>query len=109
MSFFVHTRATLFYKDNEQNTVSHTKNLSVIFKILQLIKFAFFLDRRVHTMPVDAILAKKAAALPLQWDWRNIEGLNFVSPVRNQGESHFLSVFEFFFPNFHLSAHIKRY
>lgn len=44
-------------------------------------------------MPVNADLAKKATALPKQWDWRNVEGVNFVSPVRNQGESQFLYLF----------------
>lgn len=61
-------------------------------------------------MAVNGDLAKEAAGLPQQWDWRNIEGVNFVSSVRNQGENHFL-IYWFsylFFPNFNLGAHIKR-
>ncbi|MEQ2296544.1 hypothetical protein AMECASPLE_025809, partial [Ameca splendens] len=39
---------------------------------------------RVRPAPVDAGLAKMAAALPEHWDWRNVDGVSFVSPVRNQ-------------------------
>ncbi|XP_038123906.1 dipeptidyl peptidase 1 [Cyprinodon tularosa] len=39
---------------------------------------------RVRPAPVEAGLAKMAAALPEHWDWRNINGVSFVSPVRNQ-------------------------
>ncbi|CAK6967295.1 hypothetical protein INR49_018632 [Scomber scombrus] len=42
------------------------------------------IPRRVRPMPVKAEVAKMAAALPERWDWRNMDGVNFVSPVRNQ-------------------------
>ncbi|XP_072248700.1 dipeptidyl peptidase 1 [Leuresthes tenuis] len=39
---------------------------------------------RVRPTPVKADLAKMAAGLPERWDWRNVDGVSFVSPVRNQ-------------------------
>lgn len=47
---------------------------------------------RVSTMMVGARAAPstffsriRSAATPETWDWRSVEGVNFVSPVRNQG------------------------
>lgn len=39
---------------------------------------------RARPAPVKADVAKMASALPEQWDWRKVDGVNFVSPVRNQ-------------------------
>ena len=36
--------------------------------------------------PVTAEVEKAANDLPTSFDWRNVDGVNFVSPVRNQGE-----------------------
>uniref|UniRef100_A0A1A8HUX3 Dipeptidyl peptidase 1 n=1 Tax=Nothobranchius kuhntae TaxID=321403 RepID=A0A1A8HUX3_NOTKU len=40
--------------------------------------------REAGPKPVMANLVKMAAALPEHWDWRKVDGVNFVSPVRNQ-------------------------
>lgn len=39
---------------------------------------------RVRPVPVNSDVAKLADALPEHWDWRNVNGVSFVSPVRNQ-------------------------
>lgn len=46
----------------------------------------FFL-RRVNSAPVSPELLKQAAGLPEQWDWRNVNGISYVNPVRNQGKA----------------------
>ncbi|XP_078140383.1 dipeptidyl peptidase 1-like isoform X1 [Centroberyx gerrardi] len=40
---------------------------------------------RVSPARVTDDVAKMAAALPEHWDWRDVNGVNFLSPVRDQG------------------------
>lgn len=39
---------------------------------------------RPHPAPVTSETARAAASLPESFDWRDVDGQNFVSPVRNQ-------------------------
>lgn len=41
---------------------------------------------RPKPAPLTAEIHEKLVRLPTSWDWRNVHGTNFVTPVRNQGK-----------------------
>ena len=61
--------------------------------MLKIIIFFFFLilfnKNKINSRPKPAKLDKEtemiAAELPSEFDWRNVSGVSYVSPIRNQG------------------------
>ena len=41
---------------------------------------------RPKSVEPSAEVKKIADSLPPVWDWRDVDGIDFVGPVRNQGE-----------------------
>ena len=46
---------------------------------------------RPKTAPVTEEVKKLADSLPSSFDWRNVNGIDFVPPVRNQGKHYVLN------------------
>lgn len=60
--------------------------------LIGLLMLTLLCGRRPKPAPLTEEVAKLAAGVPESWDWRNVQGVNYVSPVRNQGIDSFMLI-----------------